>query len=136
MHIMKLIACILAILAGAGLFFTSGCYYDNYDELHPELLLNSGACDTTVTIRYSTDIAPIMSGTCGANNSCHNASSTSGVHLAQYADVRTIALNGILWSSITWDGNALFMPQGSSSKISDCYQAKIRKWIDEGAPDN
>lgn len=133
---MKLYASILAIVIGAGLLFASGCYYDNYQELHPELLLNTGTCDTTVTIRYSTDIAPIMTGTCGANNSCHNASSTSSVHLAQYDVVRQIALNGILWSSITWDGNALYMPQGSSTKISDCYQAKIRKWIDEGAPDN
>lgn len=119
----------LAILFG-------GCYYDNNQELHPELLLNNTVCDTTITIRYSTDIAPIMSGSCGSNNSCHNASSSSGINLGLYSDTRAIALNGILWSAITWDGNAKPMPQGSSARINDCYQARIRKWIDEGAPDN
>ena len=132
---MKVYAWLLALATGAGLFFSSGCYYDNFQELHPEFLLNNGNCDTTVAISFTADISPILGGSCGANNSCHNASSTSGVYLSQYANVRTLALNGILWSSITWDGNASNMPQGSSSKISDCHQAKIRKWIDEGAPE-
>ncbi len=132
---MKYLSRLLVLTLAAGLLSAAGCYYDNNQELHPELLLNSG-CDTTVTIRLSTDIMPILNGSCGANNSCHNTSTTSGIVLGNYADLRSIALNGILWSSITWDGNALPMPQGSSAQINDCYQAKIRKWIDEGAPDN
>lgn len=127
---LSVFACIAALL------WMSGCYYDNNEELHPELLLGDKNCDTTVVIRYSTDILPIFNGTCGANNSCHNASSSSGIHLAQYSDARAVALNGQLWSSIIWDGNSIPMPQGLSTQINDCYQAKIRKWIDEGAPDN
>jgi len=132
---MKLPAFLLILASGATLAFFSGCYYDNLEELHPELLLN-GSCDTTVVIKYSTDIQPILNNSCGANNSCHNSFSTSGIALNDYNGVRTVALSGKLWSAITWDGNAIQMPQGSSSKINDCYQAKIRKWIDEGTPDN
>lgn len=126
------------LLAGIlmGALWLSGCYYDNNEELHPELVIGGTTCDTTVVIKYSTDVQSIMSGSCGANNSCHNSASTSGLPLDTYAGVRTLALNGKLWSAIVWDGKASFMPQGSSSKINDCYQAKIRKWIDEGAPDN
>lgn len=132
---MKLPVYLLILAAGFVGAFLPGCYYDNNEELHPELLLD-GNCDTTVVIKYSTDIQPILNNSCGANNSCHNAFSTSGVTLGDYNGTRSVAVSGKLWSAIVWDGNASQMPQGSSSKINDCYQAKIRKWIDEGAPDN
>ncbi|TNE49103.1 MAG: hypothetical protein EP344_18400 [Bacteroidetes bacterium] len=124
----------LLLVLGAALF--TNCYYDNNQELHPELIFNNANCDTTVTISFKSDIQPILNGTCGAGNSCHNASSTSGINLSQYTSVQTVALNGVLWSAITWDGNAAFMPQGSAAPINDCYQARIRKWIDAGAPNN
>ena len=132
---MKLSVYHFIFVTGAVLAVLSGCYYDNKEELHPELLLN-GNCDTTVVIKYSTDIQPILNNSCGANNSCHGSSSTSGIPLNAYNDTRSVAVTGKLWSAIVWDGNASQMPQGSSSQINDCYQAKIRKWIDEGAPDN
>lgn len=132
---MKFPVCFL-LLSLILIWFSTGCYYDNNEELHPELLVGGEVCDTTVTIKYSTDIQPILDSSCGSGNSCHNASASSGVVLAAYAGTRAVALDGRLWSAIVWDGNASFMPQGSSSKINACYQAKIRKWIDEGAPDN
>lgn len=119
-----------------GVLWLSGCYYDNNEELHPELVIGGTTCDTTVLIKYSTDVQSIMSGSCGANNSCHNSTSSSNINLGTYAGVHTVALNGKLWSAIVWDGKASFMPQGSSAKINDCYQAKILKWINEGSPDN
>ncbi len=118
------------------LVWLGGCYYDNNEELHPELLVGGNNCDTTVVIKLSSDVQPILNSACGANNSCHNSSTSSGVVFTDYASTRAVALDGRLWSAIIWDGNASFMPQGSSSKINDCYQATIRKWIDEGAPDN
>ena len=71
---------LLFILAALGL--TTGCYYDNLEELHPEVLINSGNCDTSGVMSYSTHIAPILKSNCGSNNSCHNGpgvSSTSAV---------------------------------------------------------
>ena len=133
---MKFKTSLLVLACCAGLLYFPGCYYDNNEELHPELLLNNGSCDTTVVIRYSADIQPILNSSCGANNSCHNASTTSGVLLNSYNGVKSVANDGRLWSAVIWDGNASFMPQASSSKINDCYLAKIRKWLDEGAPNN
>ena len=132
----KVTGSLLILVLSTGFLSLTGCYYDNNEELHPELLIGGSGCDTTVTIRYSTDILPILNNSCGANNSCHNATTTNGVVLGTFAGCKAAVTNGKLWSAIVWDGNASFMPSGSSSKINDCYQAKIRKWIDEGAPDN
>lgn len=116
--------------------FSGGCYFDNLEELHPELLLN-GTCDTTGTMSFTTHIQPILSNSCGSNNSCHNAQSASGgVILATYAGVKATVTSGKFLSSITWDGNASQMPKDSPTKLSDCSTAKIQKWIDAGANDN
>jgi hypothetical protein len=124
---------LLAFILGA----SAGCYYDNNQELHPELLFGSDPCDTSGTISYAVHIRPILSGSCGANNACHSGGSAGGgIVLAQYAGVKAAADNGKLWSAIIWDGNASRMPKNSASQINDCYQAQIRKWLDQGAPDN
>jgi hypothetical protein len=128
--IMKLLIPVAAML------LTGGCYYDNLEELHPELLLNNTTCDTTVTISFANDIQPILQSSCGSNNSCHQLGNGGLVELQDYAGVHAIVGNGKLIGSITWNGNASQMPQGSSAKISDCYIGKIQKWVNENAPDN
>jgi len=118
-----------------GLLFSGGCYYDNLEELHPELLLE-GSCDSTGTISYQTQIKPILTNSCGANNSCHNTQGAGGgVILENHAGVKAAA-NGKLLSSITWDGNAQQMPKGSPSKLNSCSIAKIQKWVTAGALNN
>lgn len=124
------------LLVVAGLFFSGGCYYDNVQELHPELLLNND-CDTTSTMSFQTHIKPILNNSCGANNSCHNTLGASGgVILDNYADVKTVVNSGKLMSSILWDGNASQMPQSSPTQLNSCSIAKIQKWVDAGALDN
>ena len=127
----------LSFLSMLGLLSsTIGCYYDNLEELHPELLLNSN-CDSTAVQGYQTHIQPILSNSCGANNSCHNAQGAGGgVILETYTGVKAAVANGKFLSSITWDGNAQQMPKGSPSKLSDCSIAKIQKWVDAGALNN
>ena len=134
---MKNILLLTPILLGfADILVNGGCYFDNLQELHPELLLNND-CDTTVAISYQTHIKPILSNSCGANNNCHNASGAGGGYvLENYAGVKSAADNGKLLSSIIWDGNANQMPKGSPSKLSDCSIFKIQKWIDNGALNN
>lgn len=118
------------------LLSVSGCYYDNLEELHPELLLDS-SCDTTATMSYQTHIQPILSNSCGANNTCHNTQGAGGgVILENYAGVKEAAGSGLLLSSIVWDGNAQQMPKGSPSQLAACSIAKIRKWVEAGAPNN
>jgi hypothetical protein len=134
---MKKVFNIFLWLPFATLVLAGGCYYDNLEELHPELVLNNQTCDTTVTISFKNDIQPILQNSCGSNNSCHQIGGTGGiVELQDYAGVKAIAANGKLISSIIWDGNASQMPSGSSSKISDCYIGKIQKWVNENYPDN
>jgi len=133
---MKKITLFLTGLALVGLLVSSGCYFDNLQELHPELLLNSN-CDTTATMSFQTHIKPILSNSCGANNSCHNSQSASGsVVLETYAGVASALNSGKLLSSINWDGNASQMPKDSPSKLNNCSIAQIQKWVDAGAPNN
>ncbi len=134
---MKKIARFVPILVlMVGLFYQSSCYFDNLQELHPELLLNDN-CDTTVTMSYQTHIKPILSNSCGANNTCHNAQSASGsIVLENYAGVKSAISSGKFLSSILWDGSSIQMPKDSPSKLNDCAITKIQKWIDAGSLDN
>jgi len=125
---------VLFLLAAS--LFNYGCYFDNLQELHPELLLDNN-CDTISTMSYQTHIKPILNNSCGANNNCHNTSGAGGgVILENYSGVKSAVNTGKLISAITWDGNASQMPKGSPSKLSDCSIAKIQKWVDAGALDN
>jgi hypothetical protein len=94
-------------------------------------------CDTNMTISYANDIVPILNRSCGAkDNSCHTSSAASGqVILDLQVAVNFIALDGRLLSSIIWDGKTSAMPK-TGGKLPDCDINKIRKWINEGAPDN
>lgn len=119
-----------------GWLFSGGCYFDNLQELHPELLLNSN-CDTAATMSFQTHIKPILNNSCGANNSCHNTQGAGGsVILETYAGVKSSVTSGKLLSSITWDGNASQMPKSSPTQLNDCSITKIQKWIDAGTLDN
>lgn len=112
-----------------------GCYYDKFDEFHPAST-SVVTCDTTAAMSYATNIVPILNANCGTNNSCHNATNTSGVDLSGYNGTHAVAVQGRLVSSVIWDGNASQMPQNSTSKISACDQAKIKKWVAAGALNN
>jgi len=132
----KIIGFTSSMLLLIGLWFSGGCYYDNLQELHPELLLNA-ECDTASIMSYQTHIQPIMNNSCGSNNSCHNTQGAGGgIILENYAGVKSAVNSGKLLSAITWDGNASQMPKDSPSKLNDCSIAQIQKWIDAGAIDN
>lgn len=134
---MKNIFSFLTLCVWVALWALQGCYYDNYEELHPELLLlDNTACDTSVAISFNTHIRPILSSGCGVGNSCHGTSNTSGVPLNTYSGVKASADNGSLWSSVIWDGNFAAMPKNSTAQLDACSLAEIRKWLDAGAPNN
>ena len=134
MNKIRLVAPTLLLLVG--LLYIGGCYFDNLQELHPELLLDNN-CDTTSIMSFQTQIKPILSNSCGAINNCHNsAGAGGGVILETFAGVKSSVVSGKLISAIIWDGNASQMPKGSPSKLSDCSTAKIQKWVDAGALDN
>ncbi len=119
----------LSILSISTAFLLSGCYYDNFKELHPEGALpnSTSGCDTINAISYSAQIVPIMNLAC---TGCHN-SSGSAHDMTTHAAVQVDALAGTLYNDV----NTGSMPQGGS-KLSDCDIAKIKKWVDAGALDN
>lgn len=116
-----------------------GCAYDNYEDLHPKesvLKPGSSSCDTTVAMKYSTDIKPIIISKCGTdNNSCHGSAPASGLNYTSYQDLGSVAKSGALLGTITHNPNYTPMPKGGV-KLDDCSIGKIKKWIAAGALNN
>lgn len=87
------------------------------------------SCDTT-QFDWSTTIRPIISTYC---RGCHYADYPAvGVNLDFYSQVRDQALNGLLYESITGMAPARLMPL--DKPMPDCKITQIRKWIENGAP--
>ncbi len=124
MHIKKL----AAVALWCSLFGAAGCYYDNREDLFPEVTL----CDTS-NVSYSADLLPVLEVQCLG---CHNNSSQQGnVNLEGYDNVRIYVQNGGLYGSIAWlDGYSAMPPAGS--QLPACTVAKFKAWIEAGAPNN
>jgi len=109
--------------------FLSSCYYDNEEYLYPD---NGSNCDTT-GVQYSTDIAPLMASTC---NACHSAVSPSGnIVTSDYNGIKTAIAGGLFWKAVNHEQGATPMPL-NGNKLATCELARIKAWIDAGAPQN
>ena len=109
-----------------------GCYKDNAEEMYPPAGGGS-TCDTS-NVTYSNTVNAIITTKC-ATAGCHADIYTTGIDLSTYAGVASIAASGKLMASITHSGSASAMPKGLP-KLDDCSIAKIKKWVDDGAPNN
>ena len=87
----------------------------------------------TAAVSYSQDVSVILSANC---TSCHNDSNpTAGLSLEGHTNASTSALGGALMNRVQRpNGDPLLMPP--SGQLSECDQAKLRKWVNEGALDN
>lgn len=110
------------------LAFFYGCYNDNAEDLYP----STTGCDTS-SVTYAGTVKPIMDASC-ATSGCHQGVSPTGYDLSTYAGVLAVAQNGELVESIEQTGSNP-MPQGAA-KLDDCAIAKIRTWVNNGAPNN
>lgn len=127
----------LLVSASVSIAF-SACYYDTMEELHPAPIIipgvndtTSSACDTTKAISFAADVKPILDNNCGTGNSCHNGpGSNSGIDFTTYDGTK--AVKDIIVGAITWDGTASNMPKNSTTKISECNIAIIKKWVNTG----
>lgn len=91
---------------------------------------NSDQCDTTANT-YSLFVKPLILAKC---QGCHSGSAPQGnISLTTHASVRTVALNGKLYASLT--RQSTWMPKGGA-KLDNCSLAKLQVWIDSGAPEN
>lgn len=105
----------------------SSCYYDKEEILYPQT-----ACDTT-KVTYSGSVVPVLLSNC---TSCHGGSAPSGgISLTTYAAVKAQVDNGKLWGTVSHTAGFSAMPK-NASKLNTCNLAKIKKWIDAGAPNN
>ncbi|RNI22701.1 hypothetical protein [Rufibacter latericius] len=112
----------------------SACKDDKEEEITPNNPNNPQPqqCDTN-SVTYSSTISGIISTNCLA---CHSAAKAEGgMILDTYARVKAVADNGKLIGVITHAPGFKPMPNGGP-KLSDCNIAKIKKWVDAGAPNN
>lgn len=125
---MRLIFVRITTVLALGVFGMIGCTSDNEEEL-----FDDPDC-SVLDVSYSEDIISVFQsyGCIG----CHGSSSPSGnVVLDTYDGVKTVADNGKLESSVSWDGNAANMPPGGS-QIDECSINKISAWVEAGATNN
>ncbi len=88
-------------------------------------------CDVT-TVRYSSDILPILQNAClGCHSSQSYNRSGGGVNLDSIQNVRTYALNGLLLSSINY--SSTFKMPREAERLDSCSIKKVRVWIERGA---
>ncbi len=91
-----------------------------------------GGCDTT-NVTFNAVIKPIMQNKC---QGCHQGTSPGGgVNLSTYLGVQGSAIDGSLMGSIQHLSGWSAMPK-NTTKLPDCDIAKIRIWVNAGAPNN
>lgn len=114
----------LAALVIAG---STGCYYDVEDELYP---LGGAGCDTTgfSALTYANGIKPIFDAYC-ATSGCHVPNGAPG-HFTTYGGIKPKVDNGSIMQRTIVDKD---MPP---SGMSNCDRAKLKAWLDAGAPEN
>lgn len=88
-------------------------------------------CDTVNPITFSGTIWPIMQSSC---TGCHSGSSPSGgISLTSYANVSSIASNGMLMKALKGSGVAVMPPSGS---FSACRIRQFDIWVKNGYANN
>ena len=126
-RIIKIIASLFVVVSMAS------CYYDNKDQMYPQVVV--AACDTA-TVNYSTTVKTILATNC---NGCHSTaaapSSGGGIILDTYTGVKAYVTNGKLYGSIAQNGTASPMPK-NMAKMDNCTINKIAVWINRGTLNN
>lgn len=98
----------------------------------------SATCNDTVgNITYANKIEPLITTYCGSNsNACHrNGSSSSGLSLDDYQDVKESVTDHNLMATIRHESGFSAMPKGAP-KLSNCQIAVFQKWVDTGMAEN
>lgn len=108
----------------------SGCYYDNMEELYPELIINNN-CDTTIAPTYSGNVSQIIANNC---LSCHATGLGNPYELDNYQGLAAVAASGQLVGAIYRQAGYQAMPP--SAPMDECQKVLIRKWVDAGHPNN
>jgi mono/diheme cytochrome c family protein len=109
---------------------TIGCYYDNEEELYPEV----SSCDTAA-VSYSTKLLPIIEDQCiGCHSAAAYQAAGGGYNLEGYTNVKASVDDNTFLPAINQTGN-FPMPKGGN-KLDNCTIAQFQAWINAGAPNN
>ncbi|MDO9511317.1 MAG: c-type cytochrome domain-containing protein [Bacteroidales bacterium] len=88
-------------------------------------------CDS-INATYAASVKPIIENNC---KGCHSGGSPGGgIFITSYSETATIANNNSLVSVISHAAGYSPMPKGG--KLSNCDIAIIKKWVNDGAPNN
>ncbi len=94
--------------------------------------VNCSVVIDTQNVSFSKTVWPLLSTNCIG---CHKSGSTSGgVNLESYAQVKAYVDNKRLWGSLNSLPGYVSMPP--LGKLTDCQLIAIKKWIDAGAKNN
>lgn len=122
---------VLFFLLFAGMLVLHSCYYDKEDLLYGTKDLP--CTDTATSASYSQKVVPVLQQYC---YSCHSGGFPSGgIAMGTYAADKAIGQNGKLYGSISYAAGYSPMPKGMS-KMTSCQIATIKRWIDNGMPNN
>jgi hypothetical protein len=88
-------------------------------------------CDST-NVSFTQSIFPIINTYCAG---CHLASSGNGTILTDYNNILNSVNSGKFLGSIEHNSGYSPMPK-NGTKLSECKIAKIKNWINAGAPNN
>lgn len=117
---------VLLSLLITGIF--QSCVWNNQEDLNS---INQ-ACDT-IDVKYSTHVIPILQLKCYV---CHNSgNSVNEIILDNYTDLKNSVNSGQFWGAINHETGFNPMPK-NQMKMNDCRVTVIRKWIEDGSPNN
>jgi hypothetical protein len=110
------------------------CYYDKFEEIHPNFPGVKVSCDTSHAVTYTNDIAPYFATNCGTGNSCHNK--TAAYPMNNQAATKSLAQNSNkLMNALNWVyGGIDNMPQSTGSKLPPCDILMVQRWVNAGCP--
>jgi hypothetical protein len=92
----------------------------------------SNTCDTT-NVTFSGTIIPLIQNSCIG---CHSGPTPDGqIDLSNYQNIKTVALNGKLYGSVSHSTGFKPMPRGGNS-LPVCQIDQIRIWIENGSLNN
>ncbi|SDL33859.1 Cytochrome C oxidase, cbb3-type, subunit III [Catalinimonas alkaloidigena] len=106
----------------------SGCRYDNEEDLFPAPV----APDST-EISFAQTIQPLLTAHC---TGCHGTDTPSaGISLVGHSNVKKWADTGQLLGAIAHQTGFSPMPKGGS-KLPAADIERVRRWIEQGTPNN
>lgn len=120
---------LMIFLTLAVVIYFTACYYDNNEDLYPQIQVQQGSCDT-LTITYNTTVKPIFDNYCVG---CHGAGAS--FNFDGYTPLSSYLTTGSqkLIDNINFSGS---QPMPPTAKLSSCYIRQIELWINAGYPNN